>query len=350
MHLAQPAELRLGGLLGLDRHAGLVDADLVLLDLLGSLVAVAQLLLDGLHLLAQVVFALALVDFPLGLVDDPLLDFDQVELVVQEFADGRQTGFLVDRLEDPLGGLGLERQVGGDQVGQAAGLVEVLGDQQHVGGDALPEGGQLLELLLDRPDEGLHLQARLTLGDRFLDAGDLHPQVGLLVHELVDAPLGDALDEDLDAPVGDLEHAHDQGHDTHPVDVVRVGFLGFRLALRGQEDHPVVPQGFVDGLDRLLPGDEEGQDHRREDDQVPDGDQGQFRRDRQLFLAHRLSSGLSLPEATGIDRLLPRFSWIFGTEILRIPWTYSAEQRLTSMALKNGMMRWKWPKERSMQW
>jgi len=64
-HLAEPVQLPEGLLLGLLGHAGRLDLLPELVELLGAVVGRAELLLDRLELLPQIVFALALADLGL---------------------------------------------------------------------------------------------------------------------------------------------------------------------------------------------------------------------------------------------------------------------------------------------
>jgi hypothetical protein len=79
-HLAQTVELLLGDLLRFLRHAGRFDPLAELVDLLLAVVVLAQLLLDRLHLLAQVVLALGLADLVGDLRLDLARDLLQLDL------------------------------------------------------------------------------------------------------------------------------------------------------------------------------------------------------------------------------------------------------------------------------
>ena len=111
-----------------------------------ALVLLAEFLLDGLHLLAQVVFALrllhAVLDFGLDLVAQ-LLNF---QFLGQMLVDFFQTHTNVGRLERLLlvGG-GERRQRRGDEVHQASRLFDVHGDGRKLVGKGRRTGHDLLE-------------------------------------------------------------------------------------------------------------------------------------------------------------------------------------------------------------
>jgi hypothetical protein len=69
--------------LGLLRHLGGLDLLLHLVEI-GVLVALAQLLLDRLDLLVQVVLALALLHLPLHAAADALLDLQDVDFAFEQ--------------------------------------------------------------------------------------------------------------------------------------------------------------------------------------------------------------------------------------------------------------------------
>ena len=96
------------------------DAALELLDLGLLLVALAQLLLDGLELLAQEVLALHLGHLVLGLRLDLAAQLEHFQFLGQDAIELDQ--LLADRvdLQDFLRLLRLHAGAGGDQVGQLA--------------------------------------------------------------------------------------------------------------------------------------------------------------------------------------------------------------------------------------
>ncbi len=267
MHLLQALDVLLGLLVRRLGHAGLFQLLQVDADLLHVLGLLAQLLADGLELLAQEVFLLVLVHLALGLEVDLVLHVQHLDLVAQELVDLGQPAQRVGLLEDGLRVLDLQLEVGGDDVGQLAGLLDVLGDDQDLVGDLLAQLAGLLELLAQVLDHGLVFQGQLG---RLLV---LHrPHLGLqdlaVVVERLHAHAGDALDQHAHAAVGQLEHAHDQGHGAEAVELVLAGVLHVHVLLGQQQDQAVAVQGGVDGLLGLRAADVQGDDHVGEDHDV----------------------------------------------------------------------------------
>ena len=229
-------------------------------DFLGQLRALAQLLLDGLELLAEVVLPLALVHLATGVHGDLLLDLQQLDLPHEQLVDPLEAEARVSDLQDLLGLLQLEVQVGGHQVRQAARVVEVAGDDQDLLGQGLAQGHGLFQGLLDAAQEGVLLQVR---GLQLRLSQGLHPgleEVLGLGEVLHPHPLK-TLHQGPDATVRQLQDPHDQGGGAHLVEVRGLGVVHLHLLLREQQDHAVLHQGGVHGPDGLLPADAEGEDH-----------------------------------------------------------------------------------------
>ena len=289
MHALQLLELALHLLQDRLGHLGLVRLLLEGGDLLRQLVALAQLALDGLELLAQEELALRAVHLPLGLRRDLLLHGQDFQLLGHQLVHAAEPLHGVDGLQDLLRPFHLEVEVAGREVGQAARLLHVGGDDDDLGRDGLAEVGGLLERGLDVAHQGLELQALLGRL-RLLDGLDARLQERMAILEGLDARAAHALHEHADAAVGQLEHAHDERHRAHRVHVVGPRVLVVLPLLRRQQDHAVLGQGLVHGLDRPLAAHVEGHDHEREDHDVAQREDGEDLGDlRRLLLARRRS-------------------------------------------------------------
>ena len=113
-----------------------------LLDLV-VVAALAELLFDGLHLLAQDVLALRLAHLLLHHGGDLLLDAEHLELAADHGEHQAHARLHVERLEDLLlvGDRGLLlREVRGDEVGERAGLAHVVEDAGRLLGQVRHQG------------------------------------------------------------------------------------------------------------------------------------------------------------------------------------------------------------------
>ena len=130
-----------------------------LLDLLLLVVAFAQLLLDRLHLLAQEVVALVLADLRLHLGLDLRPELEDLELLDQDPVQAVHPGADVERVEHLL----LDRRADGaqarrDEVGEAAGLLDVDGKRLQIVGEQRRQRDDLLEVALDVAQQRVDLE------------------------------------------------------------------------------------------------------------------------------------------------------------------------------------------------
>ena len=103
---------------------------------------------------------------------------------------------------------------------------------------------------------------------------------GDAVEALVFLPLDgagalDALDEHLDVAVGQLQRLDDVRDAAHRVDVRGLRIVDRRVVLRRQEDLLVGGQRVFERAGRRRPSDHERHHHVREDDDVPERDDGE---------------------------------------------------------------------------
>ena len=138
-------------------------AQLVQLGLLR--VALAELVLDRLQLLAEVELALALLELGLHLRLDLRPELEHLELAVQDQRDLAQPRLDVRLLEQRLLLLGLQAEGRGDQVAERARVVDVRGGELELLGQVGDEPDDAREEGLDVARERLHL-ARLRSSRR----------------------------------------------------------------------------------------------------------------------------------------------------------------------------------------
>ena len=156
-HQLELVELARGLVARFLRHAGLLDALLQLRDLVRRVLDLAQLLLDGLHLLVQVVLALALLHLLLDAAADALLDLQHVHLAFDQREHVLQALAHVLDLQNFLLLGELQRHVRGDGVGEPARLLDAGERGQHLRRHLLVELHVLLELRDHRARQHVHL-------------------------------------------------------------------------------------------------------------------------------------------------------------------------------------------------
>ncbi len=252
-HPRKPVELLGSLLLHLCRHACGFDLLPQLLDILLALVQLADFLLDGLQLFAQVVIALRLLhlvlDFGLDLVAQ-LLDFG---FLGQMLVDALHAQHHVGRLQQfLLVGGGQERQRGSNEIDQAPGIFNIERDGLQLVGKGRRGGDDLLELRDHIPLQRFQLGALARIHFRqMIDRGH-HERLKLSKFAQLD-PLR-ALGKDEQALVG---HFDDFVHRRQGADGIQVA--GLRavhafVALRDDHNGLLLSQGLNE-LDGALPAD-----------------------------------------------------------------------------------------------
>jgi hypothetical protein len=189
--------------------------------------------LDRAQLLAQVVLALTARQLFLRLRLDLGLHRADFELAAQERIDAAQPREAIDRLEHFLRFGEPQPEVRSDQVREPARLVDVRGDRKNLRRQVLER-----QQFLDAPAHGARQRFRLgvPLALFFIrQHGDLRPLRRLVLHERIDARLGDALHQRLHAPVRQAQDAHHHRDGADAVKIVCARVFEFGVALGDEQ-------------------------------------------------------------------------------------------------------------------
>jgi hypothetical protein len=280
-HLGEPIELTKRFLLDQLRHAGAVDLRAKLVDVLGLIVSLAQLFLDRLELLAEEVLALILADLGLDLRLNLRPELENLELLDQHAVERVHPRADIERVEDLLLHGGADRrQARRDEVGELAGLGDVRGQRLEVVGQQRRERHDLLEVALDVPLERIDLQTILVAED--LLRGDHRPlEIRAGLNDTVEANARQALDDQPQAAVRQLEHLVDVSRGADRIEIVLERFLDRRFALGEYRDHATGSCGLVDEPHGSLAGDRQRHEGVGEEDRVTQRQYRQVRRDRE---------------------------------------------------------------------
>ena len=254
-------------------HAGGVDLLAQLVEL--ALFAAAQLFLDGLDLLVEVVLFLRALHLPLDARLDVAVEVELFDFHVEHVGNARKAGGGVEDAEKFLLFLNAELQVGGDDVGKLGRLVHA-----HGGDDGLVVERLLqLDVLLEEVGDALH--QLLERGRHFeLRLGGAHRghKEAVAIGDVNRFGPLDPFHQHLDVAVGHLDALHDVADGADLVDFLGFGFVDGGVVLGGEEDLAVAVEGLFEGADAGLAADHEGGHHVGEDHHVPDGHHGQFAR------------------------------------------------------------------------
>ena len=266
-HLAELLELGHGLLAGFLRQLGLLDLVLELGQVVAAFLAVAELLLDRLHLLVQIVLALSLLHLTLDAAPDLALDLEDRDLALHQREDTLQP--LGDRsdLEDLLLLGDLDGEMRGDGVGELRIVFDLARGAEHFGRDLLVELHVAFELGHDRAGKRLDL----VLGaDRLLDGRGLGLEIIFVIGKAGDGGAARALDQHLHGAVRQFQQLQHRGERAEFIDAVGSRLVIRRVLLGDEENLLVGAHHLFERGDRFLAADEERYDHVGENDDVPE--------------------------------------------------------------------------------
>ncbi len=245
----QAVELAVGLLAHLGRHLRLLDAGLELGGFALAVVALAQLLLDRLHLLAQQELALVLVDVLLDRGADLLPDFEDLELAREHRGEGAQPLLGVERLEQLLLVLGGQVEQRGDEVGEPSRSGLLARRRHRFVGHGGNQRHDALELAHDLLDQGLGLD---IVGLGLAQGLDPRLEIGLGGRVLHQTRARHALDQHREAVVREADHPQHRAEGRDSVQVGRRRLLGRRVLLAHHDDGAVAGHHVVEQLDAAL--------------------------------------------------------------------------------------------------
>ena len=311
-HVLELLDLGIGLFTGLFRQFRAFDLLFQLGNFASAIFAVAKFLLNGFHLLIQIVLALGLLHLRLDAGLDLFLDLQHRQFGLHQRIDLLQP--LADRqgFQKLLLAVHLDAEMTRHEVGQFGRLGGFTDGGQRLFGDVLAHLGIALELITDSAQQRLggghiagHFRQRLGAGlkERVVvqKLGDLHPLM--------------AFDQHLHGAVGQLQQLQHIGQHASAVDTILIRIVLGRVDLAGQENLLVIGHDFFEGMYRLLPAHEQRHDHVGENHDVAQRQYGvggieRLLHTRSFFLARRPGPVCS---ATAVVSSLGLFIWSGGS-------------------------------------
>ncbi len=274
LHRAEALELLARDRVGLLREVRLREA--LLEDVQVALVSLflAELFLDGLELLAQHVFALVLAHLLLDLGVDALAHLEDLELPGEQpehladavlDVDGReQRRLLVD------GGI----EVGGDEVGELAGLVDRVDERA---GLARELGHQLDDLLRDVAQAHRECLGLDVVGLRLVEARHARLEIRRVAGDGLHAHAHEALEDERIVAARVLERLQHARCNADRIEIILAGVVRRGIALREDDDDRLAEVlDVLDERDRLLAAHVERRDGAGEQHGVADRQDGKL--------------------------------------------------------------------------
>ena len=147
----------------------------------------------------------------------------------------------------------------------------------------------LLEVALDVALQRIDLEM-ILVAQQLVGRGDRGPQVRPGLDDPVEADAGQALDDQPQAAVGQLEHLVDVRGRADRIEVFLQRLFDRRLTLGEHADHPAGRGRLVDQAHRGLPGHRQRHERIRKQHGVPERQDRQLGRNRQRTLRRAVSS------------------------------------------------------------
>ncbi|MNL06492.1 hypothetical protein D3C87_1271270 [compost metagenome] len=272
-HLLELVQFTLGFGQGIFRQARSIDALFQLFDFVVAFVAVAELFLNGLHLLIQVVLALTALHLLFDATANAFFDLQQIDLGIQQRQDVLDPGRQIDDFEDFLLLLDLQGHVRGHGVHQAAWLIDAVERRQDFSRDFLAQLHILFELRQQAADK--HFRLALWRVD-FVDQRDFGTAMAVHFAEaLHGAPLL-AFDKNLDRAIRQLQQLQNGRNRTYAIKCVFTGIVVSRVSLSQQKDLLVARHRCLEGFDGFLAPHEQRDNHVRINHDITQWQERQF--------------------------------------------------------------------------
>ena len=261
----QTAQFLARGSLGLRRHLRLGDRLVEIGDRLLVGIVLAQLALDGGHLLAQHHLALAGVERTLGLLSDLAADAQHFQAPGQKLGHLVETRHEIERLQDLLLLAGLGIEIGGREIGEGAGRSRVLDGLPQLLRDLRQQFERVANLLLQHEEAGFDLRSARGRLDLVQAA---RQQERMSLDEVGDAEPLNALAHDVMVAVGRGHVTQDVRDRADRMEIGRDQLFLRGVALQHQQDLALFAHGLLDGGDRRGPADAHREHHLGEKHEV----------------------------------------------------------------------------------
>ena len=272
LHLLQAAELLLDDLVDLVGHLFGVEAGLEVVEVAVVAVDLAELLLDGLVLLPEVVLLLVLIHLLFDLVLDLVGDLGDLELAGEEGEDQLEPLLDVGLAEHLLLLLDGDFEGVGGEVGEVDRVCDLVDHQRRLARKLRHHPGDTAGHRLEVVEERVDLDIALILGLHALEAAHM---VGLGAGEVEETHPLLALDDDAVVVLADLHDLEDAGHDANAMEVGLVGLIDLCLTLGDDGNVGLFGRRLFDEGDRLLTAHLKRDDHLGEEHRVAEWEDGE---------------------------------------------------------------------------
>ncbi len=264
-HATQLLQLSLGLFAGFLGKLGLVDAFFEFSRFIATILAIAKLLLDRLHLLVEIVFALRLLHLALDAAADTLLNlknrnfgFHEGKCLLEALAhrEDRQHFLLLGNLD---------REMRGNRIGKLRIVVDLAGSANHFRRNLLVQLDVVFEVGNHRAGKRLDLDGIFF---RLRQSRSIGLVIIFAVGKLGNLGARRAFDQHLDGAVRQLQELQYVGNRADFINRVRCRIVIGSVFLGGKQNLLVHAHHFLQRANGLFAADKKRNDHMRENDNV----------------------------------------------------------------------------------
>ncbi len=267
-HALETLDLAKELLLRVVRHAALVDLGAELLELVT--VFAAQLALDNLQLLGQVVLTLGLIHLLVDAVLDAAVQLGDLDLVREHAAQALEAVERIRRLQQLLPLRHLADDLRRQEVGEMPGIRGALDHVQHLGRKIAVDVGVLKGQVLDLAD---HRRRFIRVDRRFDDVFRRRHEERSLVLDIEQAEAADAFEHDLEIASRLSIGGKDAAEGAYLEKILRARVVDLLVTVCRDGDHPARHHRFLNGMDGARAPDLQGHDIAWEDDDLAERQQ-----------------------------------------------------------------------------
>ena len=276
-HLLELLQLSQCLFVGVLRQLCLGDAVFEFPHIVFAVFAVAEFLLNGLHLLVQIILALRLLHLALDARADALFDLKHADFAFHQRIDAFQTFGGRGQFEELLLLGNLDVNVAGNRVSEFGRIVDLCDRAQNFRRHFLVE----LHVAFKLRDDGTRQRFELVvLGLFFFDGFDAGFEELVISHIVFDARAAHAFDQHLDGAVGQFQKLENRADGTDFVDVAGRRIVIGGVLLGDEQNLLLVGHDVFQGAHGFFAADEERHDHVGENDDIA---QRQYRQHERPF-------------------------------------------------------------------
>src|SRR3990167_5067864 len=272
-HLLELVQLGIGLGVGLGSQPGILDALFQLIEFVMAFFAVAELLLNGLHLLIQVVLALAALHLLLDPAADAFFHLQQVDFGIHQSQHMLDPRLQIGDLQNFLLLLDLQHHMRRHGVDKTPRLINAVERGQYLGRDFLAQ----LDVLFELAEQAAGKDLGLALGNlNLIDQLHFGAAMTFDLDKALDLAALLTFDQHLDGAIRQFQQLQHSGYGTNAIETGFIRIIVGGILLREEQNLLLARHGRFEGFDGFFAPDEQLDDHVRIDHNIAQRQERQF--------------------------------------------------------------------------